>query len=121
MERPTREVKLPQTGYTAHIVTFFTRVEMTKILSKRYEGAEAGVDEDGKTFIQNLNPQSTRFEDNEMLRVGVKKVVDSDGKDVALTDACGNLPDGDTDILVRELLKHRNRPKPKKKLEESVN
>jgi len=105
MERPLKEVKLPASGFVAKIVTFLTRGEVKTIDAKRLEGAEAEYIGD-EVKITKLSPNMIQRQNDALLLVGIKQLIDNSGKKIEITEeAIDSLPNGDANILLTELRK----------------
>jgi hypothetical protein len=100
MERPTKEVKLPTSGKTADIVTFFTRGERKRIDDVRNKGGIMKY-QGGQSVIEGIHPNFLNNQEDEMLSIGVIKI---DGVLVSGNRAVlDEMADPDTEVLIAAL------------------
>ncbi len=103
MERSTTEVKLTQSGYTAHIYTYLTRGEKKRVTTSRYEGAKIAYI-NGDTRIEGISQDFMEREDDILLEVGVARMVDEKSADMPkVKETFDKLPDPDTAQLILKL------------------
>lgn len=103
MERPLKEIKLLKSGYTAKIITFFTRGEASFIDSKQFEGGNLDYVE-GQVKITNLPVDFQTKQEDAILITGVKEILDEKGASIIVTkDVLDNLPNQDIKVLLSEL------------------
>lgn len=115
MIRPTTEVKLPMSGYTAHIATFMTfadRQEMAKAIIK---GKSITQETANEMIKGNMSVSGEDAVDSQiiMLKRMTIRLVAPDGTEEDPADVV-NLPDDDVDLINAELAKIQT---PKKKLD----
>lgn len=105
MDRPTKEVKLPVSGYTATVVTYFNRgelVEQRRILAQAQKLSFNG--ETGEPDIEVTDPEYKIKQEDAALKAAVTKLVKGDeaispvGKEVF-----DSLPDEDVEVLLEAL------------------
>jgi len=103
MERPLKELKLPESGFVAKIATFLTRGEVKTIDAKRLDGAEAEYIGD-EVKISKLSPNMIQRQNDALLLVGVKELFNEKKEVVELTEeSLDSLPNKDANLLLKEL------------------
>ena len=112
MERPTTEVKLPVSGITATVYTYYLRGERKEIEAVMLDSAVFEQDAEGKPKLKRVDTSyRSKMEDKAVL-LAVKKLVDKEGKDLELkTETLDKLPAEDFDVLQEAL--PGNQPKKK--------
>ncbi len=105
MDRPLSEVKLPLSGKTAKVVTYFLRGEMKAIEASKYEGAKTRF-VGGETVIDEIPTDFLQREEDALLLQGVKAITDDNGTDHPFTrQDLDSLPDSDGVLLLTQLRK----------------
>jgi hypothetical protein len=103
MERPTKEVKLPISGFTIELYTYYLRRDRKLLESIMLEGMKIETKE-GKAELTTIDPSyRTKMEDKAIL-LAVKSIKDSEGKEIeASVEVLDNLPADDFDVLQKAL------------------
>ena len=103
MERPTKQVDLPLTGYKAKIVTYFTRGEQCIIDLASKEGSKTEYRGD-QVVMSGFAIDSTEKRQTQVLLQGVKELTDKAGKVLPLNkEIFDSLPDKDFHTLLKPL------------------
>lgn len=105
MDRPLNDVKLPLSGKTAKVVTYFLRGETKAIEARKYEGAKTKF-VGGETVIDEIPTDFVQREEDSLLLQGVKFITDDNGTEQPFTKQdLDSLPDSDSTLLLTQLRK----------------
>lgn len=105
MERPTREVKLPNSKVTAYIAQYYTHGEKKIVEAAQYKGATIKF-MNGDSVFENISHNFIELKDDAMLEQGIKKLVDETGRPIDVNVAFfDTLAESDIQILVAECRK----------------
>ena len=105
MERPTKEIKLPTSGSTAKIVTFFTRGEAKGMKNSWTQGKKMKYVNDD-VVIDEIPANYRQLDEDALLLAGIRSIIDKTGVDVPVSaEVIDSLPDKDTALLLFELQK----------------
>lgn len=108
MERPCKEIKLPKSGNTARIYTYFTRGDRMYIKEYSYQGAKFDTDSGNAEKFKMVNIPVDYFErlQNAVVIRGTKAIVAKDGTVTPSTEeSIFELHDRDFNYLYAELEK----------------
>lgn len=97
--RPTQIINLPKSGFSAEVITYWSwseKQEMTRTLlgDTTIDPQNGSVGEVSAVNGLDLNRKS--------LTMGVKKLTDNEGKEVALSELF-DLPESDVDIVLNAI------------------
>lgn len=103
MERPTTDVKLPVSGMTAQVYSYYTRGERKAIEAIMLESAEFK-QVGGKPKLEKVDATyRSKMEDRAVL-LAVEKLTDKDGKVIKLTQqVLDDMPEDDFVALQKAL------------------
>ena len=106
MDRPTTEVKLEASGYTAHVATYMTyadRQEMAKAIIKNQTiNSQTAKDMvEGRTGINGMDAIDSQMV---MIKRMTIRLVNPNGEEEPSENVL-NLPDTDVDLIVAEVAK----------------
>lgn len=104
MQRQTKELKLPASGYTVHLATYWTyadRQALTRLLVRdtKVDAQTAKAMQDGTAGVQAENAIDYQLE---AIKRATIKLIAPDGTEEPTEDVV-NLPDTDVDIIFAEL------------------
>jgi hypothetical protein len=106
MTRELTELKLPKSGATAHLVTYFSRREASHITKAMWDFTKYTIDPKTQApKIESVDMSYQTEQQNRELRHGVKKLVfnDKEVEESKLYDAVLDLPDSDVKLILQKL------------------
>ena len=103
MERSLKNIKLPNSGYEAKIVSFLTHGEAKRVNLARFEGGTIEY-VGAEVLMKDIPMDAQQKEDDMLLSVGVKELKDKAGGTVELKEGVfDELPSPDIRLLITEL------------------
>lgn len=103
MERPLIEVKLPISGYTAHIVKWYSTGERDEIDRIFMEGANLTFKSEEGTEITGLSAGLTIKQRQVRVEKAVKKLTGENEVFEVTSEILAELPAEDTDVILENL------------------
>jgi hypothetical protein len=97
--RPTQTLKLPQSGLTAHFITYWSWSEKQEVAKILLEGTTVDPQNGAVSDVLATNGLELN---RKALQLAVKKLVNDEGVETPVSELF-DLPEGDVDLILNKL------------------